>query len=249
MRGFFWHLFIMADFSTILVHPKFDEILSKLLSGVSPTEVWNWLKIQFPESDQAYLRISEKVLREFSKSKYLDMHQQFRSDLEKVDNKQPIDKRIAASLLNNKTYQERLSEYSEEQLDIKREILELAVNVKARLEQIYDKIQENPGDLGNKGDYKFIQYFEKYTKLLEVYDKSVNNRPDQIIQHSYTLEYIDQRTQAIQDAIRETLEELGTEATFIFMNKMQEKMENLEFKQEKAPNVAKILQSVSLQDD
>lgn len=231
------------DFTSIITHPKSDDILTKLLSGVSPAEVAQWLKMQFPEKDEAHLRISEKLLKDFSKSPYMDYSKQVESDLKKISTGGTVDKKIAASLLNNKTYQERLAEYADDQIDIKRRLIEMDKIFRDRMEQLFDKIQENPADLGNKGDYKFLKFFEQYIKLIEYYDKSVNNRPDQIIQHNYTMEYIDQRTAVIQDAIRETLEELGPEASYIFMNKLNEKLESVEFKETKNTAFPKSLET------
>ena len=167
----------------------------------------------------------------------MDYHKQFATDLKKVANGEKLDKKISAALLNNKTYQERLLELTDEGLDLKKEILKIKIMLDTRMEQVFDKIQENPEALDSKGDYKLLKYMEQYLSLIEKYDKIVNNRPDQIIQHNYTMEYIDQRTEIIQDAIRETLEELGSDATLIFFNKMQEKLGALNFKEEEGKPV------------
>lgn len=225
------------DFSSILSHPKSNEIFSKLLDDtIEIEEIVAWLKYEYPEESEAHLRLNVNILTKFKKSQYLNYRDQFNSDLSKIKSGEPlskIDKKISAALLNNKTYQERLAEYAGTEIDVKQKLIEWEMFIKTRMEQIFDSIQEDPSNMGNKGDYKLLKYFEQYMKILETYDKSVNNRPDQIIQHNYTLEYIDQRAAIIQDTIKETLDELGTDATLIFMNKLNEKMAAIEFKETK----------------
>ena len=60
--------------------------------------------------------------------------------------------------------------------------------VKARLEQIYDKVQQNPEN--TKPDYVLIKYIELLNQTAEKYDRIVNNAPDQIIQHNITIQTI-----------------------------------------------------------
>lgn len=243
---------VNPKFIHITSHPQLDDIISRLLNGNSPGEVALWLRMQYPETDQSHLRLSEKLLKEFSKSPLMDLNHQHKDDLAKLDSGGQINKKIAASLLNNKTYQERLNEFADEQMDLKKELMELGHITKARMIQIFDKIQEDPEDLGSKGDYKFIKYMEQFIKVMDTYDKSVNNRPDQVIQHNYTMEYIDKRTQLIQDTITETLDELDPEITFMFMSKMQEKLSGLEFKETKEnafpPNLLEMRTKIEMND-
>ncbi len=221
-----------SKFTEIIDHPRTEEIIEKILNGVPASEIVAWLKVNYDSNEEGHLILSESLIKDFSKSPYMDYHKQFETDIRKVSGGERLDKKISSALLNNKTYQERLLELTDEGLDLKKEILKLKIFFDSRMEQIFDKIQENPDALDSKGDYKLLKYTEQYLSLLEKYDKIVNNRPDQIIQHNYTMEYIDQRTEVIQDAIRETLEELGSDATLIFFNKMQEKLGSLDFKEE-----------------
>ena len=51
-----------ADFSKILLHPDKDEIISKIMTGVSHKNIADGLKLQYPDKEQGHLRISAALL-------------------------------------------------------------------------------------------------------------------------------------------------------------------------------------------
>lgn len=216
------------DFSNILSHPDKEEIISKLLTGTDPKDVNQWLKLRYADKSQAHLRLSVKSLQDFSKSQYVDYYNQYTQEITTAVHTGQIDKldkKVADSLLNNKTVRERLAEHAGKEIDVRERFLSLDLLIRDRIEQVFDKIQENPG--GWKGDYVFIKYVEQYLKLIENYDKQINNRPDQIIQHTHTVQYINQQTAAIQEAIREVLAAYDPEMAIFLMEKITEKLTNV----------------------
>jgi hypothetical protein len=216
------------DFSFILNHPDRDEIISKIMTGTDPKQVSEWLKIKYTDKEQSHLRLSFKVLKDFADSPYLDVYQQTQQDLAVVKNGNKIERQLSSSLINNKTYIERINEAAEEIIELPKMFKNLDVLLRARFEQVFDKIQQNPDLVNGKTDYVLIKYIEQYLSLLEKADKIVNNRPDQIIQHNHTVTYIDQYTAILQEAVRETLAEIDQEASLKFMDKLAEKMKTLQ---------------------
>lgn len=213
------------DFSTILEHPERDTIISKLLNGTDPKEVNQWLKLKYTDKDQKHLHLSIKILQDFAKSNYVNYFDQFNKDLAIVKDQGKLDKKMADSLLNNKSYQDRLNEYAEKKIDVEKFYTESIKIVTDRAIQVFDKIQENPG--GFKGDYVLIKWFEVLFNALEKYDRRANNIPDQIIQHNYNIQYADQTNAIYQDVLREVFAELDPEVTFRIMDKLKEKLEGL----------------------
>lgn len=222
------------DFSGILSHPDKDEIISKLLTGSDPKDVSQWLKLKYAEKNQTHLRLSIKILQDFSKSQYMNFYDQFKSDLvaEKSDNSK-LDKKMADSLYNNKTYRERINEVADKEINIRERFLSLDLMIRDRIEQVFDKIQEDPG--GFKGDYIFIKYVEQYLSLIEKYNRDVNNAPDQIIQHNHTVQYVDQNLAAMQEGIRDALLELDPELTALVMEKITERLSKIKAPTELQP--------------
>lgn len=208
------------DLSKLLSHPDQEEIISKLVNGVKPKDVSDWLKIKYPNKDQNHLRLSIKLLKEFL-DKHLDLYNTLEKDLKSAKSSFQ-EKQVAASLKNNKTYQERISEIANTEVDIKKMMVETGELIRARIEQYFDKVQENPSNL--KPDYGLIKWFELLLSFTEKYDKIVNNSPDQIVQHNVTFQVVDQYVAVLQDCIRETLAEMDPEAAALFMEKYTEKI-------------------------
>jgi hypothetical protein len=220
------------DFSIILNHPKRNEIVSKLLNGISPKEISIWLKTLFNDSDEAHLRLSQKIIEQFSKSDFLNYEKHLNSDIAAAQNG---DEKALNSLKNNKTWKQRVDSLLEEKVDIKDRLNKMELLVRDRMEQVFDSIQNNPQ--GTRGDHVLIKYFEHYLKLLETYNKTINLAPDMIIQHNHTVDYIDKRTAFLQDSIYEILEEMDPEFATIFLDKLNQKLATLQYNEEEPKQI------------
>ena len=215
------------DFSLLQNHPDVEEIMNKLLSGVDPKDVCDLLKLRYPEVEQAHLRLSLKLLKDFLSSPYLDYVKQAENDLIAVKFGKKIDKKISKSLLNNKTYQERLNEALDEKIELSNRFKDLDVLFRSRMEQVFDRIQEDPSVINGKTDYVLIKYAEQYLNLLEKYNRHVNNKPDQVVQHNHAVVHVDQYAFAIQEAIRDVLAEMDPAFSLSFIEKLSNKLSGM----------------------
>lgn len=216
------------DFSSILSHPNREDIISKLLTGTDPKDVSQWLKLLYPDKEQAHLRLSIKILQDFSKSQYADFYDQHTKEITtaiQTGQLDKLDKKLADSLLNNKTLKERLTEHATKEINVRERFLSLDLLIRDRIEQVFDKIQENPA--GMKGDYVLLKWVEQYLNLVEKYDKQVNNRPDQIVHHTHTVQYINQTNAAMQEVLREVLAMYDPEMAIFLMEKISEKLNGI----------------------
>ena len=241
---FFRYIDSMPDFSSIQQHPDVEEIIDKLLNGTDPKSISDSLKLRYTEDSESHLLISIKLLKEFQESEYLNYYNQAKQDLSKIKNKGTINKKLALSIQNNKTYQERLNEAIDEEINILKEYKALKLLLFSRIEQVFDKIQEDTAVINSKNDYVLTKYTEQFMSLIEKIDKVINNRPDQVIQHNYVVQYIEQYQSILQQAIIETLREIDSEASNLFMEKIAEKMSSLKVPELNPPNENKILQEV-----
>lgn len=212
----------MSDFSLITEHPLSKEIISKLLSGSSPKEVSQWLKIKFPAKDQGHLRLTQKILKEFNSSQYTNVYDQFKNDLANVSNKDDV---TSTSLLNNKTYRERLQEIADKEFDILKVLDNLIVIAHDRLEQVFDRIQEKPGSF--EGDNTLRNYINMMFEITERLEKIRINSPENIAQQNITMQTINENIAVYQEAIRETLAEIDPDTAMLFMDKLYNKLNEL----------------------
>lgn len=232
------------DFSLLLNHPDRQEIVNKTLSNSSPKEIYDWLRLKYPAPDQQDLRLNLNLLKEFAKSNLLDCEAKVNNDILVAHEEKIVQKKLSETLLNNKTYQERITQLVDNKIDVKQKFINLETALHARMEQVFDSIQQDPSKV-NKADYTLIKYMEQYLKLLETYNKSINMAPDTIIQHNYTMEYIDNHSAMLQQAIRETLEEMDPQFAFIFVEKIQEKLNNLEYRDESRKDINKVVNATT----
>jgi hypothetical protein len=213
----------MADFKKLLDHPEKQTIITKLTSGESPKVVSAYLKDKYQKPDESHLRLSVNLLQEFLDT-YADHHGYVQKVIKnEYDSK--LDKKIAESLLNNKEWKQRLEESAGKHIDFKERLANLLTIIEARTEQIFDLIQSNPES--TKTDYVFTKYLEILMMVIEKGDKLFNDKPDIRIEHSYTVQMVEQQSIAFQEAIRRVLERLGPELTYTFMDLLREEMSKI----------------------
>lgn len=212
------------DYSKIISHPDHEEIVSKLVNGITPKDVNIWLKLKYSDKDQAHLRLSVKLLKSFIDNN-LDLYQQLQQDVKNAKEGILPKKKIAESLLNNKSYRERLLELADGEIDIRQTMKETVFIIKQRVEQYFDQMQQNPQNL--KPDYGLIKWFEVLIKSADTFYKIVEEGPDQRIEHNISIQMVDQYTAIFQEAIRETLGEMDPQAAYVFLEKFNEKLNAL----------------------
>jgi len=198
--------------------------VGKLVSGIRPKDVSEWLKVKYSDKDEAHLKLSAALLKEFVDNN-LNLYETLKQDIQGTKSG-GIEKKISAALKNNKTYQERMIEMADEEIDIKKMFKSVYVMLNARVEQYFDKMQENPTNL--KPDYGLLKFFDSMMMYVEKYDKIINQSPDQIIQHNVTVQVMDQYVNVMQDSIRQTLAEMDLDAANLFMEKFNENLSKLQ---------------------
>ncbi len=211
------------DFQEIIQHPESQQIVAKLIAGESPKQVSEYLKIKYHEADQKHLKISAAKLQEFV-DLYLN-HSNFLHKILEDERQGKIDSKVAASLLDNKAWRDRLANLADDEIDLKKKITSVLHLVEARAEQIFDKIQENPRI--TRDDYVLVKYFENLCMLIEKADKLLNNRPDQVIQHNVTVQMVEQHSVAFQEAIKDFVKELTPEMSNRFMELLSARLNKM----------------------
>jgi hypothetical protein len=218
-----------ANFSQLNEHPDAEEIISKILSGESPKAIQQWLKLKYPGNDENHLRLSLKLIKDFASSPYVDLQEQFKKDLAKIE-LNPLDREVSASLKNNKFYKERLTELAGNEIDIRKMLAGLISVVHNRAEQVFDVMQENPGDF--KGDYVFLKYISELFNSVEKLERILNTGPAAADNHNITIQVIQQYILAFQDGLRAAVAQvLDTDTAMKFMDVFYNTMKDVEIEQ------------------
>lgn len=216
-------------YKKILEHPDRDEIISKLVIGISPNDIHDWLKATYTNVNESKFVLSEKIIKSFQ-----DNHLDFYNDLmqDKTNVKAALatgtQNQIELAVKNNPVYHDVMIKMANKELDIETIMSKMVLNVETRISQIFDMVQEDPRNINTKVDRLFNDLIETLGNLLEKYYKWKEGRsPDQIIQHNVTLQVVDQHISVFHDVIKEVLSQMDLETSMYFLEVFNEKMSKL----------------------
>lgn len=218
----------MSDFSLILDHPDSKEIISKLVTGSSPKEVSQWLKIKYPEKDQSHLRLTQKLLKEFSDSQYTQYYDQLLEDkaiMSEGNDKDHL--RMSAALANNKFYRERMEELVNTEINLLKTCEMASSIVHSRMEQMFDLIQQDPTEIG-RADNTFIRYVQLFVDTADKLEKMRLNSSDHLSDHNITMQTVQEYLQIYQEVIRETFASVDPDMANRAMELLYDKLNNME---------------------
>ena len=236
---------MVNDFSQIASHPDREELITKILSGTSPKDLSQLLKLRYPNKDQSHLKLSVKLLKDFAESEYCNLDNQYIKDIQTVQDGGKLNKQLAESLMNNKTYKERLLEVADQELDVKKMLTGLIHVCQERTIQLFDLIQSKPESY--KPDYVLLKYFETLLNMVEKFDRIINKSPDLIIQNNLSISTINDYTDILQNCVREILNEMDPNLAMEFLDKYYSKLKALNLPSTPAPlSSAEKLQQVSV---
>ena len=216
----------MVDFTKIIDHPEKTTIISKLVSGESPKVVSQYLKDKYPKPDEGHLRIPASTLQEFLDT-YADHHGYVKKIVQR-DADTKMDKKIHESLLDTRAWRERVIEGVNKEINYLEKLDSVLTILETRSEQIFDLIQSDPEN--TRTDYVFTKYMELLMLAIEKGDKIRNDKPDVRVEHTYTVQMVEQQSVAFQEAIRRVLERLGPEYSSLFMELLAEEMSKMTVK-------------------
>jgi hypothetical protein len=212
----------------LLSAPDKDEIVGKLILGLSPHEIHEWLKSKYSAVSEKQFVLSEKTLQLF-KDNYLDIYQTIQEDLQKT--KAAIatntEEDLQLAVQGNSAYKNAALTMINNELDVHTMIARLCTNVELRLSQVFDVIQEDPRNINTRVDRLLKEYSEVLGALLEKYYKFCNPENTININHSVSVQVVDQHAIIIGECIREILQEIDVESSMLFLDKFSEKMARL----------------------
>lgn len=212
----------------ILQHPDKDEIISKLILGISPKDIYEWLAAKYTNISESKFVITEKSLKAFQ-ANYLDIYNMIKKDLGATKSAitTSTEDELILSVQDNPTYKGMMVELASKEIDIKKMLSNMIMAVENRVAAYFDAAQENPRDLNTRNDRVLIELCDSLGANLERYNKLVLGAPDQIIQHNVTVKHIDEHVQVLQEAIRETLAEMDVETSLHFIEVLTTKLTKL----------------------
>ena len=187
------------------------------------------MKIKYPDKNQSHLRLSTKILKEFTDSQYTQYYDQMLDDKALLANNSQ-DRghlRMSAALANNKFYRERMEEVANTELNMLKTCEMVATVLHTRMEQMYDLTQQDPTDVG-RADNTFIRYVQLFVDTADKLEKMRANSVDHLTDHNITIQSLQAYIQMFQEVIRESFAEIDTDMANKVMENMYDKMNKME---------------------
>lgn len=214
--------------SKIISHPDKDELISKLVIGISSKDIYDWLASKYVNPNEKKFILSEKSIKSF-KDNYLDIYSLIQNDLANtkiaVANNNEDD--LELSIRNLPAYKNILIKTANEELDIRTIVKKLCAAIELRFSQVFDEIQNDPGTINTKIDRLLIDYTEVLGNILEKYYKFTEAPVNNVIQHNVTLQVVDQHITVFHDVIKKVLSQMDLETSLYFMEVFHEEMNKL----------------------
>ena len=252
----------MAD-GKILNHPDREEIIQKLVSGLSPNKVNDWLNDKYSRDEDRDLRITVKAISDF-RSRYLNLNRDAVRLLKKERQKKELglphnanagsflerteeteeehELRVRETLLQSPTYRSKLKEITEATLDGPRLIKELVALIQSRLEVYFNEIASGT-TIGNtiKADKQFAEYVGLMKDLVKDAKKIEDDYNAQPESGQVHLNIVHEQIGMIRDIVKDLLAEFAPELALEFMDKLNKKMTAVKYE---PPRTANILEHV-----
>lgn len=209
-------------------HPDKDELISKIIIGVSSSDIHEWLKAKYSSINDKKFILSEKTINTF-KDTYLDVYNMINQDIakSKAAIAQDAEAQLALSVQNNPTYRSKMLELANKEIDIRSMVANLCVAIESRVAQVFDQIQEDPRNINTRVDRLLIDYADALGNILEKYYKFTEVPTSQTINHNVSVQVIDQHINVFHDVIKDILSQMDLETSLYFMEVFSEKMNKL----------------------
>ncbi len=217
------------SFKRILDHPDREELISKLVIGISSKDIHEWLKYKYTNVSEIKFVIAEKVIESF-KDNYLDIYDMIQKDLGKTKSAiiQNTEDGLSLAVKNNSAYKAAMIQSVNEELDVRKIVKGLCLAIETRLSQVFDEIQEDPRNINTRVDRLLIEYAEVLGNLLEKsYKFTEAPAANQVINNNITLQVVDQHITVFHDVIRDVLSQMDLESSLFFMEVFNDKMSKL----------------------
>lgn len=211
----------------VMQHRDRDLILRWIHDGVTSQQIQENLEKKYPGKDNKQYQIGYKTINSF-KEEYMVSGQLSATLIkdkavpkwskEKVAAKQALEKSSA--------YKLAIKEIINEELDLRRELLELLRLGKQRLEFFFNQLSEGT-KMDRENEKVLLEQMKFLLAVHERYDKQVNGVKN-ATDININVNVVKDQAGIIREAIRETLADIDPNLSVEFMERMNLKIKDLE---------------------
>lgn len=213
----------------ILNHPDRDLIFKMIGEGRSDRDIEAFLKQKYPLEHHAHLRMTHKTIYNF-RSEFMPNGVLSKIALSEAAAPKWIkqNREIAAELAKNSAYQDLLAKVAEEEINTKRELINLMTVLKSRMETYYNALAGN-GKLDERNEKILLEQMKLLLGILQHQDRATTAGGLGTGDVNVNISIVKDHASIIRDAIRETLSEVDPNLCIEFMERINLKMKELEY--------------------
>lgn len=246
----------------VLNHPDLNELIERLTSGESANLISDWLTKKYPDCPE--YQITNNTLADFRKDylhidrtaarllkreqKKKDMGLPYTTDVNELikNNQRPKKKerglpepiKVQNSLLKQPSYQEKLKEIMDTQLDAPRMLKEVLTLVQSRVEVYYNELATASSVADTlRADRMFLEYLRLATDVFKDWKKfndEWNKVPDE---GNVDLNVVHEQVGMLRDAIMDVLQKQNPEFVLEVVDAINKRVAALEYKPQQVPDL------------
>jgi hypothetical protein len=234
-------------FEKIINHPDKNAIIRMLINGDGVRAVAKYLREKYPRNKK--LHLTANTLQRFRVEKLNIEGEALGAIKEASKQKKEIvaEEQLDRQIKRNPFYQEKIKEALNFHVDLQKELKEMALLIKSRIEDLFDRAQK--GEITVNEEANLQRYFQSWVTLLERWAKYVEKIADKTVETNINVTVIEDQMTVIREAIRETLSELQPEVAIKFLDKINLKMANLSYRAPKQVEFSDIRDDVHMLAD
>jgi hypothetical protein len=206
----------------VLLHPDKEEIIKKLLDGVSLKKIELWLKKKYPKRTR--LHISWVTLQKF-RTEHLNLHGEVLEDIKvtkKLKDSESIDQYTKDVIAKSSHYQNKINEIASSELDATKRLLEMDKLINSRLVYYFNLLESGKGEI--REDKVFLEYIKEYRAILESWKKFVEGHADKKIEHNINISVVNEQVNVLKGIIFEVLQEMSPQLVPAFVDKLNSRL-------------------------
>ncbi len=217
-------------YKKILNHPDRDEIMSKLMDGESVKAVEKWLQKKHPRSQR--LKVSSVTLQSF-RTNYLNLKGEVLEDIKQIKQAQDGETKkleVKAILAGTSPYQEAITKIANQELDVRARILEMDQLMTTRIKHWFDELSTGQSDA--RDDKIFLEYLNSLRALMQDWKKLIEGVADKRIDHNINITVVQDQVAILKNVIFDVLREMAPNLIPLFVDKMNQKVSQLDYNSE-----------------
>lgn len=230
-------------FRKILDHPSADLIVRLLKQGEGVRSVATKIKEMYPNDKTKHLTF---VTLEAFRKEHLNIEGDALQIIKETQRERKIvreDRNLYnkehAKLKKLPSYQEKLEEAIDLHIDIKQQLANLHTLMTARMETIFDKLANGEGS-ATTDEQNLQRYFQNYILILEKWAKYIDKVADYTVETNVNITVIEKQMTVLREAVWEIMKEMEPIMASKFLEKLDNKMKEINFRQDNKTNFQEI---------